>query len=411
MSDIRPFLWRRPLAGLWLRPWYDRLATRAVARLHLPMSRAWAAADAEAGPAAARHRAAATAWEAAFFGRAAPPPVELERLERARRRAAAAWMGRRLRHPAAPLAGPAAAFDIAGPGAAAARRGDRLADPGAAYPPAEARVEESHTLERDGRHTSWLRFPAADDGTAWARLDRPAGPVRGTLIALHGVCIETELWPAAVDYTAHAHAAGWQVLAPEAPWHGRRRLTGTYGGEPLIARGPLGFLDFFALAIPELAVWTRWARRDAGAVAWSGVSLGALTAQKAAEAAQGWPDAARPDRLLLIATAGHLAQATLDGSLGRLLDLRAKLRAAGWTESELARWAPLLDPQGPCPLPPERVRLVLGAADRLLPFGQGTALALRWRLPAERVTVRRQGHFTVSLGLLADPTPLTELLA
>jgi hypothetical protein len=233
------------------------------------------------------------------------------------------------------------------------------------------------------------------------------------LIALHGVCIEEEFWPAAVDYTAWALAEGWQVLRPEVPWHGRRRLPGTYGGEPLIARGPAGFLDLFALAIPELAVWTRWARRASGSgrpVVWSGVSLGALTAQKAAEAAAEWPAAARPDGVLLVATAGHLAQATLDGRLGRLLRLRRRLHDAGWGEPELARFAPLLDPLGPAPLPPERIAVVLGAADTLLPFGQGAALVRRWGLPAERATVRRQGHFTISLGLLADPAPLLDLL-
>jgi alpha-beta hydrolase superfamily lysophospholipase len=258
----------------------------------------------------------------------------------------------------------------------------------------------------------WLRFPAADGGTAWARLESPPGPVRGTLIALHGICMETEFWPPAPDYTGAALACGWQVLRPEAPWHGRRRRPGTYGGEPLIAGGPKAFLDFFALAIPELAVWTAWARRERPGmpVAWSGVSLGALTAQKAADAARAWPAGLRPDGLLLVATAGQLAQAILDGRLGRLLGLRPRLRAAGWTEDDFARWAPLLDPAAPCPLPAERVRLLLGSADDLLPFAQGVALARRWDLPAGQVTVRRQGHFSVSLGLLAEPAPLVELL-
>ncbi|MGP1257233.1 MAG: hypothetical protein ACTS10_22670, partial [Kiloniellales bacterium] len=53
-----PWLWRRPVAPLWLRPWYDDLATLGVARLLLPLSRAWAAAEAEQGGALARHRAA-----------------------------------------------------------------------------------------------------------------------------------------------------------------------------------------------------------------------------------------------------------------------------------------------------------------------------------------------------------------
>ncbi len=411
-----PWLWRAPLAPLWLRPWYDALATWGVLRLHLPLSRAWAAAEAERGPAAARHQAAEAAWRAAAFGAVAPDPVAFARLERARRRAATAWMSRRLRHPAALAGGPAAAFAIERPDTVAARHEARLADPDAAFaPPAGVTVARSHRLELTDREVRWLRFPAADGGTAWARLDSPrrhsgAPPPKGTLIALHGICIEAELWPASPDSTDLALAAGWRVLRPEAPWHGRRRLPKTYGGEPLIARGPAGFLDFLALAVPELAVWTAWAR-PLGPVVWAGVSLGALTAQKAAAAARTWPRESRPDGLLLVATAGDLAQAALGGSLGRGLGLRARLQAAGWREPELARWAPLLDPVTPPPLPSSRIGLLLGSADRLLPFAQGALLARRWDLPAARVTVRPQGHFSVALGLLAAPAPLRDLLA
>lgn len=405
----RSLLWRPPLAGLWLRPWYDRLATWGVARLHLPMSRAWAEADAEAGAAAEALAAAEAAWLAGFFAPVPPPDNVLMRLDSTRRRCAARWMWRRLRHPAAALSGPPAGFAIAGPAESEAAHAARRDGQCAAYPPSRAAVEISHPLSASDRTRRWLRFPAADGGSAWARLDRPHAPPRGTLIGLHGICIEEDFWPPVPDYTAQALASGWQVLRPEAPWHGRRRRPGTYGGEPLIAGGPKAFLDFFALAVPELAVWTRWARTH-GPVAWSGFSLGALTAQLGAEAASHWSAELRPDGLLLVATAGHLAQAAIDGSLGRMLGLRSRLAAAGWTETELARWAPLLDPAGPCPLPAERIQVVLGSRDELLPFAQGAALVRRWGLPVTQVTVRRQGHFSVSLGLLAEPQPMLAVL-
>lgn len=422
-----PWLWRRPLAPLWLRPWYDDLATLGVARLHLPLSRAWAAAEAEQGAALARHVAAEAAWQAAAFAETAPEPSVFARLERDRRRAAAAWMGRRLRHPGALAGGPAAAFEIVPPDAVEAGQAARLAAPDAAFPLPSTTVEVSHDLPHaggsGGGSSAWLRFPTATDptscgpissgGLAWARLERPAGAIKGTLIALHGICIEADFWPPTPDYSLQALAAGWQVLRLEAPWHGRRRLPGRYGGEPLFAQGPAGFLEFLQLAVPELAVWTAWARRATptpGPVVWSGISLGALTAQKAVEAARHWPEENRPDALLLIATAAYIGQATLGGSLGRLLRLRPRLQAAGWTEQALARWAPLLNPQEGPALPAERIRLLLGSADKLLPFAQGAALARLWNLPSERVTVRRQGHFSVSLGLLADPAPLLDLL-
>lgn len=418
-----PWLWRRPVAPLWLRPWYDDLATLGVARLHLPLSRAWAAAEAEQGAASARHRAAEAAWQAAAFAEMVPEPRVFARLERDRRRAAAAWMGRRLRHPGALAGGPAAAFEIVSPGVVEAEQAARLAAPAAAFPVPDATVEASHDLQHQDGSSTWLRFPAPHGPTssgslAWARLERPAGSIpveaiRGTLIALHGICIEADFWPPTPDYSLQALAAGWQVLRLEAPWHGRRRLPSRYGGEPLFARGPAGFLEFLQLAVPELAVWTAWARRStptARPVVWSGISLGALTAQKAVGAARHWPEENRPDGLLLITTAADIGQATVGGSLGRLLRLRPRLQAAGWTEPALARWAPLLNPQDGPVLPPERIRVLLGSADRLLPFAQGAALARLWNLPSERVTVRRQGHFSASLGLLADPAPLLDLL-
>ncbi|WP_119167841.1 alpha/beta hydrolase [Algihabitans albus] len=414
-KDYRaPCLWRRPLAPLWLRPWYDGPATWSVARLHLPLSRAWAETEAERGSALERYRSAEAAWRHGFFAAASPGPEDLARLEQSRRRAAAAWMGRRLRHLPAMAGAPAAAFAIEPPDAVEARHAERLEAPEAAFPLPDAVPRESHTLQQGAQESVWLCFPARDGSTAWARLERPAAAargaaVKGTVIALHGICIEADFWPRSPDYSDRALAAGWQVLRLEAPWHGRRRRPGTYGGEPLIARGPAGFLEFFELAVPELAVWTAWAKRQ-GPVAWSGVSLGALTAQKAAEVARHWPERSQPDGLLLITTAADVTQATPVGSLGRLLGLRARLQAAGWTEPALARWVPLLNPMGGPVLPPERIRLLLGSADRLLPFAQGAALARCWNLPARRVTVRRQGHFSVSLGLLAEPAPLLDLL-
>lgn len=77
--------------------------------------------------------------------------------------------------------------------------------------------------------------------------------------------------------------AGVRVIRPEGPWHGRRRLSGTYGGEPVLARGPGGLLDYFHAHVIELGRLVAWARATRGGpVAIGGVSLGALTAQLAA---------------------------------------------------------------------------------------------------------------------------------
>ncbi len=59
-------------------------------------------------------------------------------------------------------------------------------------------------------------------------------------------------------------AEGIRVIRPEGPWHGRRRLPGTYGGEPVLARGPGGLLDYFHAHVIELGRLVAWARATRG---------------------------------------------------------------------------------------------------------------------------------------------------
>ena len=42
---------------------------------------------------------------------------------------------------------------------------------------------------------------------------------------------------------------------------------------------------------------------------------------------------------------------------------RGRLEAAGWTTETIKPWLPLLDPQGPAAMDPERIVMVLGEAD------------------------------------------------
>jgi len=430
------------LGGLVFRPWFDALALHVVARWYLPLSRGWAAAlAAEGSPERFRaelggadlstarlrplldsvlqreeaHQAADRAWEAVFFG---SEPAGLDQLiaaEEARHRAAhnlmAArqsfiWIRRRL---------PAARWEIAQADELEARHAARLAGPESAFPaPQIPQVEVSRRIAGPHGRDHWLRFRSPVMGDwAWARVTEPEGAdAMPSVIYLHGIGMEADMWRGMAGPVGRLSAAGIRVISPEAPWHGRRRLPGYYGGEPAIGRGPLGLIELFEAAVAEVAVLIDWARETSGgAVAIGGVSLGALTAQRAASASRLWPAGLRPEALLLVATSGDLLALAERGSLVCRLGLDRRLTAAGWDTEALTRWLPLLEPEPEPPLPPERMVMVLGSHDDLTPFAGGLALARDWGLPEANLVVRRQGHFSASLGLLNELGPLDRFAA
>ena len=199
-------------------------------------------------------------------------------------------------------------------------------------------------------------------------------------------------------------------MKPEGPWHGRRRREGWYGGEPAIGLGPKGFLDLFQGWIAEVAVLVDWVKRRGSApVALGGVSLGALNAQRAAVAANHWPERCRPDALILVATSGAMMGVAHSGSLANAVNLAPQIEAAGWTADVLLRWLPLLEPQQAPAMDPTRVIMVLGRADDVTPSAGGRALARRWQVPQANIFARDQGHFSVSLGIQRDRAPLERL--
>ncbi len=437
---------RGPLGGLVLRPWYDRLAVRAVGRWVLPLSRAWAAGLASGGSLerflrrldraeggrgerarAARllavlearrrnYERAAADWEEALFAPAAPPAAELVACERARQAAAHRLMAARLS--ALPLhlrrAVPAVRWEVAPPQAVAAAHGHRLGDARAAFPaPDPVAPARSHELPGAYGTEHWLRFasPVLGDA-AWARVYAPAGAAHPpSLVYLHGIFLEAEFWRDVADPVSGLAGRGVRVIQPEGPWHGRRRPEGWYGGEPALGRGPLGLVQLFQAWVAEVAALVLWARRTSrGPVAVGGVSLGALAAQLAVAACRHWPAEAAPDAAFLVATSDSLLDVAQRGSLSRLIGLWPRAAAAGWGEADVARWRPLLEPLGQPGVPPDRIVMLLGRYDDLVPFTGGRALARRWGVPAENLFVRPRGHFSVSLALARDRAPLERLL-
>lgn len=439
------WLFRDPVAGLWQRPWFDRAALNLITQWYLPLSRAWAAglvAGSESErfwqnlpgrPAGSRklleralsdlsrrHRAyvqAVQAWEHAFFRSPAPAtPARLE-AEVHRRRAAERLM--MARGGFLPLALqrrlPAVAFDVPPPEEMARRHGCRL--DGAAFPaPGEVLIESSPSVPGATGPQHWLRFPTIVAGapdTAWARIFEPEAALEPpTLIFLHGITMELEFWPDSRDPIPQLTRRGLRVVRVEGPWHGRRRPEGFYGGEPALARAPLGMVDLFQAWVSEIGQLIRWARKtSSGPVAVAGISLGALASQLVASAANDWPEELRPDALLLCCTSGDVS-GTLDGSgLASALDLPRRLAARGWDAATLARWRPLVEPGERPALPADRIVMVLGSEDVVTPYSGGLALAERWAVPEANRFVWARGHFSAGLGLTANEGPITRLAA
>ena len=422
-------------------PWLDTVSLSFVTQMYLPVSRGWAAAcgagedverfRAEAGakiparvvaPAllqtaylAKRYKAATAHWESTFFAASAPSEHRLAAIERARNRAATQFMLSRTSFAPwfrqfAPVR-----WQIASPGEMEARHGGYRSTPETAYRVnRQPQIVASHPYRRGRTRRYWLRYgsPLLGD-TVWARVVEPLDvPNPPTLIFLHGIAMEQDLWPPTRNALGDLAKQGIRVVRPEGPWHGRRMLKGFYGGEPILARGPDGLLTFLRAWVAETAALVAWAReRGSPRVAIGGASLGALTSQLIATVSGSWAEALRPDALLLIATTGRPMEIVTTGSLAQGIGLPKILNEAGWTPSRLERWLGLFEPHMPPVVDPSRIVIVLGRADDLMPHEGGVDLALRWGVPADNVFVQPQGHFSVSLALLNDPAPMRRFTA
>ena len=88
------------------------------------------------------------------------------------------------------------------------------------------------------------------------------------------------------------------------------------------------------------------------------------------------------------------------------------MSSAGWSQAELARWMPLMEPHGAPVMGPENIVVQLGQADDLTPYEGGLSLVQRWRVPEANVFHRRrQGHYSTNLGLYRDRSALERLVS
>jgi hypothetical protein len=441
--------WQRNLSGYALGwPWFDGFSNWALRRLFFPASRLWAAAQLANGSPErfyraaglprrrgddrriakilvrsenARARAAAleAEWQRVFFGSDDVPVAYRSAVESARLDASHQYNTARRLFARLLLRGvPAIKLETKTPEEVAAAYGDAARDfaRAAAPPAAMPAIEVSRTIPTAAGRDYWLRFqspsPRLGD-TVYARVHEPSGASDPpTLILGHGICVEFDHWHGLIDEATRLCAAGFRVIRPEAPWHGRRTPQGTFGGEHLVTHFPTGLLDAFAGALQEWAVLADWSRRTSrGALAFGGTSLGAQVAQLAADCAASGPAHLRPEGLFLVTHCGRMTDATLHGEMIHIFGTAHDVRAKGWTPESLDAVLRRLDPSDDAPLAPERIVSVIGSRDRVTPFACAMPLVEAWRIPPENRFIWDRGHFSMPMTLVRNGRPVERFRA
>jgi pimeloyl-ACP methyl ester carboxylesterase len=432
-----------PVLGLIARPWVDPICLWGLKRI-FPASRAWAAAGISGGdperfadeldcgrvPGIAkrlkktvelkyRSDTAFARWNDTVFGRSG----DLAAAEDDRRSAAQNWFSHRFtylmfarRHGL-----PAVRLDVPTPAEVMDEFAGTIADPDAYFslPGRMPEIARSRTLESGNVVEYWLRFstPGVDHDMVYAHVyeprQKPAGDLP-TLIFGHGLAIETEMMKGDLRGYATLAERGMRVILPDAPGHNRRVADGLYGGESFIVSPPSSGLRHLAQAAKEFGIIAAWARGNGSRqVAFSGMSLGALTSQVAAGRTAAWPSDARPDALMLLTTTDKVSSLALDSALAVIAGLNVASEAAGWTSTSFVPLAKIVDAGSTPPVDPERIVLLIGERDTVTPIDGGRRLAAKWQVPAKNLFRRDQGHFSAAFGLGADPSPfrrITEIL-
>jgi pimeloyl-ACP methyl ester carboxylesterase len=438
-----PRNWGRKLKGYafgWA--WFDPVSSWALRRLFVPSSLLWAAAE-EAGTSTARFydaahlprdsvnerkltealtqaaeaRAKAEAkeaeWQRVFFGAESMDGEARRALESERYAASHAYNLSR-RHFGFMLRNdpPKIRSATQSPDEVAAIYGANFEKLSYDSAPASAvQVEVSKKIERAAGIDYWLRFQSPSQilgDTVYARVLEPYGVENPpTIIFGHGICIEFDHWRGLIDEARTLRAEGFRVIRPVAPWHGRRRPLGNFGGQPIMARIPGGLFDAFSGAAQEWAVLAQWARRtSSGPLAYGGTSLGALIAQFAAEKIGAQNEQLRPDGMFLITHSGRMTDATFQGDMAGILGVTVDAEANGWTRERIEQGLGLLDPGRLPAVKPEKIVTVLGRRDRITPFASGLSLIDSWGVPDENRFVWDRGHFSMPLTMIRNPAPV-----
>jgi pimeloyl-ACP methyl ester carboxylesterase len=435
---------RRSVAGYALAgSWFDGFSAWILRRLYFPASRLWAAGQLADGSAErfwqavpmrrrlehngrleavltrcdrARTRAQTleAEWQRVFFGPEENSPNHKSAVEAARLESRHAYnAARKLFLFLLDRKVPRARVETATPAKVAASYDEarRNLAPFVAAPEPMPEIEVSRAIPGVVGNDYWLRFKSPSQrlgDTVYARVHEPHDAVDApTIIFGHGICVEFDHWHGLIDEAETLCKAGFRVIRPEAPWHGRRAPVGYFGGERLISTYPTGMLDAMLGALQEWAVLADWSRKTSrGALAFGGTSLGAQTAQLAADRAREWPQRLRPDGLLLITHCGRMAEAAQYGEVARIVGGAEEAKQKGWTLEKIDGYAALLDPRPEPAVAPVKIVSVLGRRDIVTPFASALSLIDGWKVPGENRFVWDRGHFSIPMTLIRNQAPI-----
>jgi pimeloyl-ACP methyl ester carboxylesterase len=434
---------RGPLGGLFSRSWFDSASMYFLRKWYLPLSRLWAVADEARGSvpkfaeiaridpsysqyqrlrkvifrfetSRARVDAIDAAWRDAFFGQRQPQQGDLAAIEKARKDAHQShnMMRRDLRF-LLHFRPQTSRYVIPSQEEVESHYGAirNNAESYFAAPAEMPQVEQSRPFGASDGNQYWIRFQspsARTNDTVYARVHEPAGiSDPPTIIYGHGICVEFDYLEGLVDEVDVLCRMGFRVVRPEAPFHGRRRPTGYYGGEYISATSPIGILDTCTAAVAERAVLMDWCRATSkGPVTMGGSSLGALLAQLVSGQARNWPERLRPDALLLIMHCSRMEDALIHGSIAKLFGALEAKHERGWSVANVAEYLRALDPPRQAAIDAANIVSILGESDQATPFAGGLELIERWQLPQENRFIWPQGHFSLPIALTRNHSPL-----
>ena len=241
-----------------------------------------------------------------------------------------------------------------------------------------------HDLTFDSPHP--LPFPEANRARArWFRggrdFDRP-------LVILGHGWAHQGLDNVERIYVKRLVEGGCDLLLPTLPMHLERTPAGTYSGEIMVSGDVVLTAEAFRQAVVEMRTLVRWARRQGYArVGVLGYSLGGFLAGLLACVEKDLSFA------VIAGACSGLATTILDTRLGR--NIRKDLAVCGMLDRERleAAWA-ILSPARLRPqLPLQRLLLLAGRYDRIMPASSVRHWQRAWQLPHIRWYER--GHFTL----------------
>ena len=448
-SRLTASLIASPAGHLIARPWLDYVILYLLKHWYFPLSRLWAAARAADGdvdrfiqqvpleePSQSQRKTIASAlhqferarlkafsieqlWHDYFFGADAVAKERLPIVEEMRLDFRTDYnMTRKkfssLRH----LVKTSVSMHPPTPADVAKRfgeEGERLAEY-FALPGQFPVVEVSRSIPTGHGKDYWLRFPSPAvqmNDLVYARVHEPEGIDNPpTLIFGHGMGVEFDHYRQLLDEVTQLTYLGIRVIRPEAPWHGRRVLPGSYGGEQFLSNLPISIFDFVAAQHKEWSTIINWCRNNSsGAVAIGGSSLGAQSAKVIAMSATAWPKKLQPDALLAITHSQHMSEAALEGVLSDIWNLGDAMRVAGWHQDTEKTWLQRIDPQRPACIKGENIVTVYGTEDSVTPIKTALTQMDAWNVPPENRFSYKRGHFSIPLGMINDNTPLLQFAA